>query len=701
MSHTFSKSLSLLCLLGLLASLLGCDAAPTPPIDVSTPTVSSATPTATATAMSVPTVACTTPAVVGQLNLLPLPSVVRTPTAMLMFNGRMYVAGSRSNNIGVIENGHLSRAFSVGEGPIALVADEALGKLFVLHADMTLAMSDGQQVQATIPLTNTALASYHQEPHAIIADPQQHRIYVGIHTIRPEIAVIDAQAFTVSARIVFTGSHGIGPMALDTENHHLFFAHDDANSFNISVLDLESQQIVQKITVRNQLAAMLLYDASTHRLYSDYRDGDNYHIAVIENGKEVESLTAAIPPSNALIVGQRLYVSNLYSHTVDVVDLSTRQAVTSIPVGIQPRGLIAAATGERILVAVNGLLYAPEANRLEVIDTKRNEVVDRIPLAAQATQLIGDATRRRLYALLPSSNEVVISDGGRVLARVPLEGAPFHMALDEAAGRLYVTDFPARLLSVIDVNDGRVVARVTPLIPPDAYGEFSSRPNTIAVDPLHQHLLINGYIFPLASLNATGRYTITGSPFFDDAPPKFFLASASVPRYYGISGTGLKISHTLLAVDSDTLKRIYLNTTEPISALVLDERAQRLYATTELPGPVARTPFVLQVHDALTLNLLISLNLPTHVTALALNADTHHLFLSYWSFAGLASAADNTVDVLDTRTLGRVASLRVSAEPIAMMVLGDHVYIASSTSPDLLVVRDCALPAPPAPTATP
>ncbi len=137
------------------------------------------------------------------------------------------------------------------------------------------------------------------------------------------------------------------------------------------------------------------------------------------------------------------------------------------------------------------------------------------------------------------------------------------------------------------------------------------------------------------------------------------------------------------------------------AGVLLDEPAQRVYATTEQVGPATRTPFVLQVRDALSLNLLASLNVSTHVTALALNTNTHHLFISYLNFAGLSNAADNSVDVIDTRTLGRVGSLKVSAEPIALAVLGDRVYVANSTDINLTIVRDCALPAPPPATVTP
>jgi len=85
-------------------------------------------------------------------------------------------------------------------------------------------------VQATIPISNTALAQLHQEARQMVIDTQRHRLYVGINTSRPEIAVIDTEAFTIRARVVFPGSHYIGPMALDSANNRLFFAHSDVNN---------------------------------------------------------------------------------------------------------------------------------------------------------------------------------------------------------------------------------------------------------------------------------------------------------------------------------------------------------------------------------------------------------------------------------------------------------------------------------------
>ena len=85
--------------------------------------------------------------------------------------------------------------------------------------------------------------------------------------------------------------------------------------------------------------------------------------------------------------------------------------------------LLVDAQHDRLYIAIRAMYY-PEASRIEVVDLTRAAVANVIPLSARPSQLIADATRNRLYALMPSARTVVVSDGQRVLAQVPLERAP-------------------------------------------------------------------------------------------------------------------------------------------------------------------------------------------------------------------------------------------------------------------------------------
>ncbi len=701
MPHTLSKLLSMLCLIGLLASLLGCDTAPTPPMDLGTPTTLSATPTPTPPATSEPAAACTTPAVVGKLNLLPLPDNVLEPVALAMLNGRLYVAGQRSHNVGVIENEQLSRVIPVGSEPTALVADEASGKLFVLHSQgLLLSMLDGERVQATIPLSNSLKGEF-QSALSMVGDPLNHRLYVALRTPLPdpEIVVVDTQAFTVSTRVPFNRNNSINQMALDTARNELLVADYDATHSTgyINTLDLQSLRWTDEIKMAGKgVSNFLLYDPQSSRAYTDYTEmWSDHHIGVIDSGRLVSSLTIDRQPQAAQVAGGRLYLTNSYSSTL-MVNLQTFQTMGTIDVDAAPEvsALLVDAPHERLYIAVRAR-YWPEASRIEVVDLKRMAVAHVIPLSAQPRQLVADATRNRLYALMPAARAVVASDGQRVLAQVSLERAPFQMVLDEAAGKLYISEFSGNSVNVMDAAASKLVER-----------KSINGSGVVAVDKARSRLLVSNRTYALDTLAPTGQYTVT--PFTPPPgviylrPPEALLVNPSVPRIYAVGWNGVlggNDGNIIYLLDGDTLQQLSRDFDWTVTNIALDDEAQRLYATLYVKHTETTR---LKVFDALNLTPISAMYLPTRtwVKTMLLNSNTHHLFLAHARYVN-TTEADNTLEVLDTRTLGRVALLALNRGPTVMAALGERVYIASSTDTNLTIVRDCALPAPPPPTATP
>jgi YVTN family beta-propeller protein len=622
------------------------------------------------------------------MPLLPLPAAVRDPIGLAMLQGRLYVAGRVSGNLGVIENDRLQSVLPAGDSSAALAADESLGALFVLDDRLNrVAMYKGSQLQAAIPITNPLKPGY-ASATAFLMDQPGHRLFVGLDSTTPEVVIVDTRTFTVSARLNLPTLRHVGQIALDAANNHLLISQFD----DVSVVDVNTGSIIDQIRLPGSTYRILVYDPRSRRWYAEYYQ-DGGHMAVIENGHQIASIPVGADPWDAAIAGDRLYVANSYSNDVSVVDLPSNQVVTTIPMGTAPRALIADPQGGRIYVAITGG-YVNEVNRLDVIDTQRNEVTGIIPLAANVAQMVPDNTHQRLYVLLPSSNEVLISDGRQVLSRIPVEQAAQQMALDESGGRLYVTDFLSHRLGVIDVNAAKVIERRDL--------NLSVALNAVAVDTLRGRVLVNNRTFAPDTLAETGHYTLTGFTiaFGDGINPSYLLANPSVPRIYAVASNGVPGSNggvILYTVDSDTLQQIGQSFERNVSALVLDNSAQRLYeATTHPLGGYTR----LSVLDALSSQLISSLDLPAHVSAMALDEQTHHLFVTYHGYFSEPTPLDNVMQVFDTRTLGKVISFTVPSDPTALAVLGDHTFVASSTESTLAVYQDCRADAPPAPTPT-
>ncbi len=718
-SLTSAQVVCLLVVVGLFASLLGCDStatlAPTAPTSltlsaITAPTSSSnpvatntsavlgsaataSTPQATNTAS-----ACSTPSLVGTLALMNLPGNVRDPSALAALDKRIFVVGRASNNVGVIENDQLTKIIAVGDAPSAIVSDESLGRLFVLNARTpTLSMLDGDKVLATIPISDTALT--YQTAGAMIGDARTHRLFVGLNGARPQVAMLDAQAFTVTNRIFISTTYTLSAMAVDSATDRLYVSHFDA----ISVIDLKTLRQVETLKPSGDsyqsTYRILIYDAASHHLFADYfqsnANGSNENrLMVIENGKAIASVPIGSDPSDARIVNGRLYVSNHFSNTVSVIDVQNNQVIGTVNVGLGPRALLGSPTGDKLYVALAGT-FGYSLSRLEVVNTKAPTVSALIPLSAEIEQFVADAKHNRIYALVPSANALIASDGDRVLSTTPLQRAPVAFALDDVTNKLYVADYLANTVSVVDASSGQVAERTALALPTHA--------QAIAVDRAHNQIIVNNRTYSLDQLAPTGRFTLTGGtiPFGEGIIPDHWFVNPTAPRAYAIASNGIPGSNggvVQYPFDTDGMKQLGINYERNVTAFTLDGEAQRVYAAST--HPLALTT-KLSVLAALTFNTISALELPTVVSALTLNAQTHHLFMSYVPYAPKPSQASNSIEVLDTRTLGRVNSFSVNAQSNAMTVLGERVFIASRSSPALQIARDCTSAAPYAPTPTP
>lgn len=95
---------------------------------------------------------------------------------------------------------------------------------------------------------------------------------------------------------------------------------------------------------------------------------------------------------------QIAYVANALDGTVSVADVRTGATLATVPVGCDPRAVVADPRGGRVYVANscgNDLDAAPGS--VSVIDTATNTVVDTIPTAFGPVALALDAARQRLY----------------------------------------------------------------------------------------------------------------------------------------------------------------------------------------------------------------------------------------------------------------------------------------------------------------
>lgn len=180
----------------------------------------------------------------------------------------------------------------------------------------------------------------------------------------------------------------------------------------------------------------------------------------------VATIPVAQQPNGIAVTpdGQRVYVSSFLTDSVAVIDAATRAVVGSIPVGVEPVGVAVSPDGARIYVANRG------SNSVSVIDRATDAVVatvdDGIGPGSNGIALTPDGTRayvNNAFSRQPGTLSVIDTDTAMVVAGIEVAPNPKRVAIAPGGRTAYVGNFRSWNISVVDVptNTLRTVQRVS------------------------------------------------------------------------------------------------------------------------------------------------------------------------------------------------------------------------------------------------
>jgi len=139
-----------------------------------------------------------------------------------------------------------------------------------------------------------------------------------------------------------------------------------------------------------------------------------------------------------------VYVANLISNTVSVIDGATDTVTATIAVGTEPSGIAVDETTNTIYVANNG------ANTVSVIDGATDTVTATIAVGNSPVGIAVDETTHAVYVANYASNTVsVFVSGANNAAAVTVGGSPHGIAVDETAHTVYVANYASNTVSVV------------------------------------------------------------------------------------------------------------------------------------------------------------------------------------------------------------------------------------------------------------
>jgi len=165
--------------------------------------------------------------------------------------------------------------------------------------------------------------------------------------------------------------------------------------------------------------------------------------------------------------GDTLYFADTGDSQVAVIDAATlssknyNPAETDINVGLFPQALAVSPDGSQLWVADTGpQTSASSPSGVDVIDTSTNKVIAKLPLRGAPSQVAFSPDGTRAYVLTNGGLWVYSTSGRRVIGQVSGLGTPRGIAVSPSGKTLYVTDTTGNSVKVINGATDRVSATI-------------------------------------------------------------------------------------------------------------------------------------------------------------------------------------------------------------------------------------------------
>ncbi|MFB6286311.1 MAG: YncE family protein [Candidatus Bipolaricaulia bacterium] len=260
-------------------------------------------------------------------------------------------------------------------------------------------------------------------PHEVETVPEENLCYVS-NALEGDVSVIDTEAMEETERI---------------EHPEFVFPHD--------------------IKVSPDRSKLYLASTHAHKVFIFERPSHDV-VKVLKTGQRLSHMLDPMPDWS------RVYVPNIGSNTLSVLNPSTDEIEMHVSVGKGPEGVSVHPGGEFLYVANQ------DENNLYVLSTEHHGVLAKHPIGTTPVRMVfsPDGT----YAFVPNreSHDVSVIDTSRhwEIKRLPVGRWPGGVVFSPTGERAYVANNKTNDVSVIDVGTLKEIERFDVGIHPDGIG---------------------------------------------------------------------------------------------------------------------------------------------------------------------------------------------------------------------------------------
>jgi len=364
---------------------------------------------------------------------------------------RLYVANKTTNDLAAVPAaGGPAVSIAVGHQPDGVDIAPGLGIVYVANfGSGTLSLVNG-------PANTTLVTSPADgEPSMVVRHPLTNRVYVTNHQAHTVTIYDGSNGSRLKSVPVDGGPYGI---ALDPVRGRLYTANREGRS--VTVLDTTSDTVIDRIPmdctpyiVAANPNTGHIFPVCTETQQLHIYDGDTLRwLAVLPVGKGAGEGIAVNPATNLI------YVANSTDNTITVIhDAGPVSVPTPLPTPTGAPTLTSAPTPT--ITPMPHILYLPLVTHGGGAASVARPAgrVERLPAGAEGPvhSLLVHPHTGWLYSA--SDGVLTISDpaGSALLARVAIGLQPQGMALDPAAGRLYLSSWGEGSVVLLDARSGK------------------------------------------------------------------------------------------------------------------------------------------------------------------------------------------------------------------------------------------------------
>ena len=261
---------------------------------------------------------------------------------------------------------------------------------------------------------------------------------------------------------------------------------------------------------------------------------------------DLSNVNGRIDHFSADVNGQRLFMSALGNHTVEVIDIQNGKRLRTLAELAEPQGVYYDPSTNRLFVA------CAKDGATKLFDTGKFQLLGAIRFSGDADNIRYDARSHRIIVGYGDGALGFLDSNGNKTGEIALDAHPESFQLEKAGTRVFVNVPDQKEIEVADLVKNTVVAK---------WPVTSALKNyPMALDESHHRLLI-GCRAPARMLvidTETGKQTASVE-IVGDTDDLFYDAARS--RVYVIGGQGLV--DVLEQKDADHYDRVARLTTAP------------------------------------------------------------------------------------------------------------------------------------------